>query len=65
VLVALGTQHTMRISHIVICALVGCTIIFHIISQSGTILKKNIKHKMSVFILSTTFVRKISHSNQN
>jgi len=31
VFVALGIQHALRISHIAICGLSGCTIFFHII----------------------------------
>jgi len=33
VVVSLGTQHAMRIGHIVICDLSGSTIFFHMIPQ--------------------------------
>jgi len=35
--VALGSQHAVRVRHIIICGLLGSTIIFHTISQrTGT-----------------------------
>jgi hypothetical protein len=54
--VALGIQHAMRKRHIVICALSGSTILFHIISQMARFSKNNIRHKTRVFILPKNFV---------
>jgi len=60
--VALGTQHVMRMPHIVICGLPGCTKFFPNYLINGKIFGKVIEHKMCVLIFSTTFVRNISHS---
>jgi hypothetical protein len=44
VFVALGTQHTLRMHHIVICGLSGFTTISHTIAQTAQFKKKlNIK----------------------
>jgi hypothetical protein len=60
VFVALGTQHAMRMCHIVICGLFGSTIFFHVLK--GKIFeKKVIEHKTRVSIFSTNFVRNISY----
>ena len=34
VFLTLGIQHPMSMSHIIICGLLGCTLFFHIISQT-------------------------------
>jgi hypothetical protein len=54
--VALGIQHEMRMHHIVICGLPLSAIFFIIFSQKARLEKKNTKDKMSVLIISTTFV---------
>jgi len=57
VFVALGNQHAMRMGHIGVCGLSGCTIFFHIISRFGKILEKKMaEHKMCVLIFSATFI---------
>jgi len=41
VFIALGNQHAMRMRHIVIRGLPGCTVFFYIISLTARILEKN------------------------
>jgi len=55
----------MPTRHIVICGLSGSTIFIHIISQTARFSKKTLLNIKCVFILSTTSVRKISHSVKN
>ena len=48
------------------CVLSGCTIVFHIISQSTQFSKKNVtEQKTRVWISSTTVVWNIFHSKEN
>jgi hypothetical protein len=54
--VALGIQHSMRLRHIVFCGLSGSIKILHISSQADRYPKKCIEYKMSVLIVSTSFV---------
>jgi hemolysin-activating ACP:hemolysin acyltransferase len=64
VFVALVVQHKMRMRHIVICDLSGCTIFFpQYVTIFGKI--KVIEHKMCVLIFSATIVRKLCHSRKN
>jgi len=49
VFVALGIQHAMRMRHIVICGLSGCTLFFPIISLTGRFLKKKLFNTKCVF----------------
>jgi hypothetical protein len=65
VFVGLGIQHAMRMRQVVIYGLPRSTILFHIISLVAQLYKKVIDHKICVLILSTTFVRNISHSMKN
>ena len=49
VFVALGIQHAMRMRHIVVCVLSGCTMFFHIISQMARLKKKKLLNVKRVF----------------
>jgi hypothetical protein len=51
VFVDLGTQHTMRLFHIVVCGLCGFTILFHL-SPKSTIFGKRLLNIKCVFWLS-------------
>ena len=64
VLVALGTQHEMRVRHTVICGLPASTTFFHIISNTTRFRGGGgvIEHKVCVLIFSITFVLNIRHS---
>jgi hypothetical protein len=66
--VALVIQHPKRIRSLILtCDLSGSSMCFYsTLSHKNTILgEKFMKHKMCVLILSTIFVRKISHSKNN
>jgi hypothetical protein len=47
--VALGTQHAMRMRHIVICRLCGCTVFFPHYLINGTKIKKKLLNTKCVF----------------
>jgi hypothetical protein len=57
VFVALGIQHAMCMHDIILLSVSVSTIFFHIILQAARFPeKKNVEHKMSILIFSTTFV---------
>jgi len=56
VVVALGTQHAMRMRHIVICDLSGSTVFLHFISQTALLFEKVIEYEIWVLMFSTDFV---------
>jgi len=55
--VALGIQNSMRMRHIVVYGIPGCTIFFPTLSHKRHDLRKKfVEHEMCVSIFSTTFV---------
>jgi len=63
-LIALCIQHAMRMCHIVICGLSGCTIFFLFGSHKRHEFRKKLfEHKMFVLISCTANVSQISHFN--
>jgi hypothetical protein len=66
VFVALGTQHALRMRHIVIVTL-PAALYFSILSHKRHDFRKKkvTEHKMYGLIFSTTFVWNISHSKKN
>jgi hypothetical protein len=54
VIVALGTQRAMRMRHIVICGLPGCTVLFPHYVINGKTKTTIIEYKICALIFSTT-----------
>jgi hypothetical protein len=44
-----GILHAMRVRHIVICSLSGCTMYFHIISQTARFSEEKLRNVRRVF----------------
>jgi hypothetical protein len=63
-LLALGIQHEMYMSHIVICGIPGLQIVFQIISYVARFSKKEMNIKI-ISTFSTTSVGNISHYKKN
>jgi len=57
VFVALGIQHEMRMRHIVICGLSGCTIFLHFISQKTKLKNKKLLNPKYIWISCTNFYK--------
>ena len=57
VYLALGMKHALRMGHISICSLYGCTIFFDVILQTARFSEKEkvTEHKMCVLIFSKDF----------
>ena len=68
-ILALVTQHVIRIffceKYIVICVFQDLPYFSVLYHKSREIRKRNIKHKRSVMIFSTTFVQNSSHSKKS
>ena len=65
VFVALGIWHAMRINHVVLCGLYGCTLFFTLSQRHDFRGGKKILHKMYCLIFYTYFFWIISHSKKN
>jgi hypothetical protein len=62
--VTLVIQHAKLIRLIVVCGLAGCTIFFHIISQTAQFTVKDIERKMSVLFSLQLCLKNFSFSEE-